>query len=124
LEQGTIEIAPLAFMRGRTLNGAFVILDEGQNTTIEQMKMFLTRLGSDSKAIITGDVTQIDLPKGKPSGLMHVQRILKEIEGISFVTFDETDVVRHDLVRKIIRAYEEDPTSGNRNDEDETDGRQ
>lgn len=106
LEQGLIEIAPLAFMRGRTLNSAFVILDEGQNTSIEQMKMFLTRLGADSKAIITGDVTQIDLPRGKQSGLVHAQSILGTIEGLSFVKFDEHDVVRHELVQKIIKAYE------------------
>jgi len=106
LEQGVIEIAPLAFMRGRTLNGAFVILDEGQNTTVEQMKMFLTRLGCDSKAVVTGDITQIDLPKDKPSGLVHARRILSGIEGIAFVEFDERDVVRHELVQKIIRAYE------------------
>ncbi|OPZ16378.1 MAG: PhoH-like protein [candidate division BRC1 bacterium ADurb.BinA364] len=107
LEQGTIEIAPLAFMRGRTLNGAFVILDEGQNTSIAQMKMFLTRLGADSKAVVTGDVTQIDLPRGKRSGLVHACEVLSGIKGIEFVQFDETDVVRHELVQKIIRAYEE-----------------
>ncbi|AXA37597.1 Phosphate starvation-inducible protein PhoH, predicted ATPase [Candidatus Sumerlaea chitinivorans] len=106
MENGTVEIAPLAFMRGRTLNSAFVILDEGQNTSIEQMKMFLTRLGNDSKAVITGDITQIDLPAGKESGLVHAQRILSSIEGIAFVYFDETDVVRHELIQKIIRAYD------------------
>lgn len=106
IENGTVEIAPLAFMRGRTLNSAFVILDEGQNTSVEQMKMFLTRLGNDSKAVITGDVTQIDLPAGKESGLVHAQRILSSIEGIAFVYFDDTDVVRHELIQKIIRAYD------------------
>jgi phosphate starvation-inducible PhoH-like protein len=108
IETGIIEIAPLAFMRGRTLNSAFVILDEGQNTTIDQMKMFLTRLGFDSKAVITGDITQIDLPSNSRSGLVHVQGVLKGIEGISFIYFDEHDVVRHELVQKIIRAYEQD----------------
>lgn len=106
IENGTVEIAPLAFMRGRTLNSAFVILDEGQNTSVEQMKMFLTRLGNDSKAVITGDVTQIDLPAGKESGLVHAQKILARIDGIAFVYFDETDVVRHELIQKIIRAYD------------------
>jgi len=106
IENGTVEIAPLAFMRGRTLNSAFVILDEGQNTSVEQMKMFLTRLGNDSKAVITGDVTQIDLPAGKESGLVHAHRILGDIEGIEFVYFDDTDVVRHELIQKIIRAYD------------------
>lgn len=106
LETGVIEVAPLAFMRGRTLNSSFVILDEGQNTTHEQMKMFLTRLGFDSKAIITGDVTQIDLPHAKESGLVRVQRILANIPGISIIHLDEADVVRHDLVQRIIRAYE------------------
>ena len=105
IEQGTIEIAPLAFMRGRTLNNAFVILDEAQNTTREQMKMFLTRLGFSSKAVITGDVTQIDLPSDKGSGLIHSSKILKEIKGISFANFTEVDVVRHPLVQKIIMAY-------------------
>src|SRR6059036_44500 len=107
IERGTIEVAPIAFMRGRTLNDAFVILDEAQNTTGEQMKMFLTRLGYGSKAVITGDVTQIDLPAGKLSGLKEAWRILKGIEGIRFVYFTERDVVRHSLVQRIIRAYEE-----------------
>ncbi len=106
IENGIIEVAPLAFMRGRTLNSAFVILDEGQNATIEQMKMFLTRLGFDSKAVITGDVTQIDLAAGRESGLVHVQRLLANIEGIEFVLLDRRDVVRHELVQKIIEAYE------------------
>jgi phosphate starvation-inducible PhoH-like protein len=106
IERGVIEIAPLAFMRGRTLNDSFVILDEAQNTTTEQMKMFLTRLGFDSKAVITGDITQIDLPERTSSGLVEVMDILDGIEGISFVNFDEKDVVRHHLVQEIIRAYE------------------
>jgi len=106
LERGVIEIAPLAFMRGRTLNDSFVILDEAQNTTSEQMKMFLTRLGYGSKAVITGDVTQIDLPAGKASGLKEVQTILRNIDGIGILMFSERDVVRHRLVREIIAAYE------------------
>ncbi|HEV7732893.1 MAG TPA: PhoH family protein [Candidatus Binatia bacterium] len=106
VERGTIEVAPLAFMRGRTLNDSFVILDEAQNTTTEQMKMFLTRLGYGSKAIITGDVTQTDLPAGKPSGLKEAQHVLRGITGISFVTFSERDVVRHPLVQEIITAYD------------------
>jgi phosphate starvation-inducible PhoH-like protein len=109
MERGTIEVAPLAFMRGRTLNDSFVILDEAQNTTREQMKMFLTRLGYESKAVITGDVTQIDLPQGKASGLIEAREILQSIEGIRFVTFTERDVVRHPLVQKIISAYERAP---------------
>jgi phosphate starvation-inducible PhoH-like protein len=106
VDKGVIEIAPLAFMRGRTLNDSFVILDEAQNTTTEQMKMFLTRLGFDSRAVITGDVTQTDLPHHSTSGLVEVMDILGEIEGISFVTFNEKDVVRHPLVQAIIKAYE------------------
>ncbi len=106
LERGTIEIAPIAFMRGRTLNDSFVILDEAQNTTSEQMKMFLTRLGFGSKAVITGDVTQIDLPTGRMSGLVEAMKIVHEIEGIAFVYFDERDVVRHKLVQQIVKAYE------------------
>jgi len=106
VERGTIEVAPLAFMRGRTLNDCFVILDEAQNTTTEQMKMFLTRLGYGSKAVITGDVTQVDLPAGKASGLREAQAILRGIEGIRIVTFTERDVVRHPLVQEIISAYE------------------
>jgi len=107
VEKGTIEIAPIAFMRGRTLNDAFVILDEAQNTTSEQMKMFLTRLGFNSKAVITGDVTQVDLPEGRRSGLMEAVDVVKRVMGISFVYFTEHDVVRHQLVQRIIRAYEE-----------------
>ncbi|WP_093520851.1 PhoH family protein [Stigmatella erecta] len=106
VEQGVVEVAPLAFMRGRTLNDAFVILDEAQNTTVEQMKMFLTRLGYNSKAVITGDVTQVDLPVGKMSGLNHARAILKNIEGICFSEFTEVDVVRHPLVQEVIRAYD------------------
>src|SRR6187399_2009218 len=106
IERGTIEIAPIAFMRGRTLNDSFVILDEAQNTTSEQMKMFLTRLGFGSKAVITGDITQIDLPTGRPSGLIEAMKVVNDIEGISFVYFDERDVVRHRLVQQIVKAYE------------------
>ncbi len=114
LDNGTIEIAPLAFMRGRTLNDAFIILDEAQNTTSEQMKMFLTRLGLHSKAVITGDVTQIDLPFGRSSGLVEARNILCDVEGLAFCYFNETDVVRHHLVRLIIKAYEEREENGNR----------
>ena len=106
LQKGIIEVAPLAFMRGRTLNDSFVILDEAQNTTSEQMKMFLTRLGFSSKAVITGDITQTDLPSGRQSGLKEIQSILPAIEGIKFVYFSEKDVVRHPLVQEIIVAYE------------------
>jgi phosphate starvation-inducible PhoH-like protein len=106
IERGLIEIAPIAFMRGRTLNDSFVILDEAQNTTSEQMKMFLTRLGYDSKAVVTGDITQIDLPSDRTSGLKEVQMILKHIEGIKFVYFSKKDVVRHKLVQDIIDAYD------------------
>ena len=105
IERGTIEVAPIAFMRGRTLNDAFVILDEAQNTTSEQMKMFLTRLGFGSKAVVTGDVTQIDLPTGR-SGLVEALKIVRDIDGIGFVYFDEKDVVRHKLVQMIVKAYE------------------
>ncbi|MDW7614499.1 PhoH family protein [Peribacillus simplex] len=107
IERGTIEIAPLAYMRGRTLEDAFVILDEAQNTTEAQMKMFLTRLGFGSKMVITGDRTQIDLPKGIKSGLVRVEEILKNVKGLSFVYFEQSDVVRHPLVAKIITAYEQ-----------------
>ena len=107
LEKGVIEVAPLAFMRGRTLNDSFVILDEAQNTTPEQMKMFLTRLGFGSKMVVTGDVTQVDLPRDQPSGLIQVQRILDGIDGIAFVRFDHRDVVRHKLVQRIVEAYRE-----------------
>ncbi|MEJ2324858.1 MAG: PhoH family protein [Nitrospirota bacterium] len=106
IEQGIIEIAPLAFMRGRTLNDSFVILDEAQNTTSEQMKMYLTRLGFKSKTVVTGDITQIDLPMGKMSGLVEAKNLLGGIEGIKIVYFSERDVVRHRLVKKIVQAYE------------------
>ena len=111
IERGTIEVAPIAFMRGRTLNDSFVVLDEAQNTTSEQMKMFLTRLGFGSKAVITGDITQIDLPSGRTSGLVEAMRVVGGIEGISFVHFDERDVVRHKLVQQIVKAYEALSTS-------------
>jgi phosphate starvation-inducible PhoH-like protein len=113
LEKGLIEIAPIAFMRGRTLNDSFVILDEAQNTTTEQMKMFLTRLGFNSKAVVTGDITQIDLPSGKTSGLREAIEVLTPVDEIQFVYFNERDVVRHPLVKKIIRAYEDFPGSSN-----------
>ncbi len=106
IDRGVIEIAPLAFMRGRTLNDAFIILDEAQNTTTEQMKMYLTRLGFNSKTVITGDITQVDLPDGKESGLIEAERLLKDIKGIKFVYFSKRDVVRHKLVQEIIKAYE------------------
>jgi phosphate starvation-inducible PhoH-like protein len=106
LERGTIEVAPIAFMRGRTLNDAFVILDEAQNTTSEQMKMFLTRLGFGSKAVVTGDITQIDLPIGRMSGLVQAMEVVGKIDGIEFVYFDDRDVVRHKLVQAIVKAYE------------------
>jgi phosphate starvation-inducible PhoH-like protein len=107
LEKSVIEIAPIAFMRGRTLNDSFVILDEAQNTTSEQMKMFVTRLGFNSKAVITGDITQIDLPNARRSGLLEAIDVLKNVEGLAFVNFDEGDVVRHHLVQRIVRAYDE-----------------
>src|SRR5208282_933700 len=106
LERNVIEVAPLAFMRGRTLNDAFIILDEAQNTTIEQMKMFLTRMGNNSKAVITGDITQIDLPNPRKSGLLDAINILDGVEGIHFCHFEDCDVVRHALVQRIVRAYE------------------
>jgi phosphate starvation-inducible PhoH-like protein len=106
IERGVIEVAPIAFMRGRTLNDAFVILDEAQNTTSEQMKMFLTRLGFGSKAVVTGDITQIDLPHARMSGLVEALRIVKDVDGIGFVYFDDRDVVRHKLVQQIVKAYE------------------
>jgi phosphate starvation-inducible protein PhoH and related proteins len=106
LERGIIEVAPIAFMRGRTLNDAFVILDEAQNTTTEQMKMFLTRLGFGSKAVVTGDITQIDLPAGRLSGLVDALNVVGQVDGIAFVHFDDRDVVRHKLVQAIVKAYE------------------
>jgi phosphate starvation-inducible PhoH-like protein len=107
MQKGAIEVAPIAFMRGRTLNDSFIILDEAQNTTSEQMKMFLTRIGFNSKAVITGDITQIDLPPGRISGLIETKNILQGIKGIEFIFFSKTDVVRHKLVQDIIKAYEE-----------------
>ena len=117
IERNVIEIAPLAYMRGRTLNHAFVIMDEAQNTTIDQMKMFLTRLGFGSTAVVTGDITQIDLPPKQPSGLKHVANVLGGVEGVSFVRFDSRDVVRHPLVQRIIDAYDA-AESGDRDDGD------
>ncbi len=111
IEDGVIEIAPLAFMRGRTLSNAFIILDEAQNTTREQMKMFLTRIGFDSSAVITGDITQVDLPHSQQSGLRHAKHLLRDIKGINFSTFSKQDVVRHPLVQKIIAAYEKNGTA-------------
>jgi len=118
VERGVIEVAPLAFMRGRTLNDSFVILDEAQNTGPEQMKMFLTRLGYNSKAVITGDITQVDLPENKTSGLIEIQGILRGIEGIEFVYFSDRDVVRHPLVQEIIKAYERAEERRNRGKEE------
>ena len=115
IESGVIEIAPLAFMRGRTLNDSFIILDEAQNTTPEQMKMFLTRLGFNSKAIITGDVTQIDLPDARRSGLLEAVKVLKNVDDIAILHFTEKDVVRHRLVQAIIKAYERYYEEGKRN---------
>ena len=106
IERNVIEVAPLAFMRGRSLNDAFIILDEAQNTTVEQMKMFLTRIGFGSKAVVTGDITQTDLPPGRQSGLSHVIEVLRAVEGVAFTFFDAQDVVRHPLVQRIVRAYE------------------
>ena len=116
LERGNIEVAPLAYMRGRTLDDSFIILDEAQNTTPEQMKMFLTRMGFNSKVVVTGDVTQIDLPDGKRSGLVEVTRILKNMEQIEIVHFTGKDVVRHKLVQDIIRAYEKYEEAKKRNE--------
>jgi phosphate starvation-inducible PhoH-like protein len=107
MQKGIIEVAPIAFMRGRTLNDSFIILDEAQNTTSEQMKMFLTRIGFNSKAVITGDITQIDLPSGRTSGLIESKNILQDINGIKIIFFSKQDVVRHKLVQEIIQAYEE-----------------
>ena len=114
MEKGLIEVAPLAYMRGRTLDSAYVILDEAQNTTNEQMKMFLTRLGFGSKAIITGDITQIDLPRGKSSGLVTASKVLKDVEGIDMVYLNKYDIVRHPLVQKIIEAYDIYETKGDK----------
>jgi phosphate starvation-inducible PhoH-like protein len=117
IEKQVIEIAPLAYMRGRTLNNSFIILDESQNTTLEQMKMFLTRIGFGSTAVITGDVTQVDLPRGTKSGLAHVMNVLKDVPGISFTHFKPKDVVRHPLVQRIVEAYERFEEQGERRDE-------
>jgi phosphate starvation-inducible PhoH-like protein len=114
IERGAVEVAPLAFMRGRTLNDAFIILDEAQNATVEQMKMFLTRLGFYSKMVITGDITQIDLPSGTTSGLIQIQHVLQQVDGIAFVYFSERDVVRHPLVQDIVRAYDRYEQQGSR----------
>ena len=122
ISEGIIEVAPLAYMRGRTLNNSFIILDEAQNTTVRQMKMFLTRLGLHSKAVVTGDITQIDLQKGRESGLVHVQKVLSGIEGISFVYLDEHDVVRHKLVHDIILAYDRIEREANGNGEKKESG--
>jgi phosphate starvation-inducible PhoH-like protein len=119
IERGTIEVAPLAFMRGRTLNESFVILDEAQNTTPEQMKMFLTRLGYESKAVVTGDITQVDLPTGKPSGLVDALDVLREVDDVGIQRFTEADVVRHPLVQSIVRAYERRDTERNERDDEE-----
>jgi phosphate starvation-inducible PhoH-like protein len=113
IERGIIEVAPLAYMRGRTLNDSFIILDEAQNSTREQMKMFLTRIGFDSKAVITGDITQSDLPKGKVPGLVQVAKLLKHIEGLKFIYFSDEDVVRHELVQQIIKAYQNSGDAAN-----------
>ena len=107
IERSVIEIAPLAYMRGRTLNDAFIILDESQNTTVEQMKMFLTRIGFNSRAVVTGDITQIDLPRGQKSGLRHVIEVLADVEEISFNFFNSKDVVRHPVVQRVVEAYED-----------------
>jgi phosphate starvation-inducible PhoH-like protein len=111
IERNVIEIAPLAFMRGRSLNESFVILDEAQNTSVEQMKMFLTRIGFGSRAVVTGDVTQIDLPNGQPSGLKNATEVLAGVEGVAFTTFNRKDVVRHHLVQRIVKAYEDNERS-------------
>ncbi|MEG1550922.1 MAG: PhoH family protein, partial [Oscillospiraceae bacterium] len=113
-ERGTIEVAPLAYMRGRTLDDSFIILDEAQNTTREQMKMFLTRLGFNSKIVVTGDITQIDLPSGKQSGLKDVIKVLKKVDDIRTIYFDERDVVRHRLVQEIVKAYEKSDEKNDR----------
>jgi phosphate starvation-inducible PhoH-like protein len=116
IERHVIEIAPLAFLRGRTLNESFVILDEAQNTTVEQMKMFLTRIGFGSRAVVTGDVTQTDLPRGRESGLKHAARVLRDVAGIAFIDFDAGDVVRHPLVQSIVAAYAREEERSDRED--------
>ena len=122
MERGTIEVAPLAYMRGRTLSNAFIILDEAQNTTKEQMKMFLTRMGEGSKIVVTGDVTQMDLPDGKESGLIHATNILEGVEGVGICRLTAKDVVRHPLVMRIIRAYEKDSEQAAQKQEDKPRG--
>jgi phosphate starvation-inducible PhoH-like protein len=112
MERNVIEVAPLAYMRGRTLNDAFVILDEAQNTTVEQMKMFLTRIGFGSRAVVNGDISQIDLPKGVASGLVEAQRLLADVQGVAFTRFTAADVVRHPLVARIVEAYEAGNANG------------
>ena len=112
IERNVIEIAPLAFMRGRSLNESFVILDEAQNTSVEQMKMFLTRIGFGSRAIVTGDITQVDLPNGQLSGLKNATEVLSDVEGVAFTYFTRKDVVRHHLVQRIVKAYEDNERSG------------
>ena len=116
VERGTVEVAPLAFMRGRTLNNAFIILDEAQNTTTEQMKMFLTRLGMGSKCVVTGDISQTDLPRDKKSGLSEAMRVLSGVKGVSLIELTALDVVRHELVQRIVRAYEAYEKSDKKND--------
>ena len=125
IERNIIEVAPLAYMRGRTLNNAFIILDESQNTTVAQMKMFLTRIGFGSTAVVTGDITQIDLPRGEQSGLINVRDVLAQITGIQFTHFGSKDVVRHPLVQKIVDAYEafQEDRIGQRNDDRRGQGR-
>jgi phosphate starvation-inducible PhoH-like protein len=123
MERNVIEVAPLAYMRGRTLSSAFIILDEAQNTTKEQMKMFLTRMGEGSKVVVTGDVTQIDLPDGKKSGLVHATEILSGVEGIEVCRLTDKDVVRHPLVMRIIRAYEKAETKKEKTKDDEKTGK-
>jgi phosphate starvation-inducible PhoH-like protein len=115
-ERGSIEVAPLAYMRGRTLDDSFIILDEAQNTTTEQMKMFLTRMGFNSKVVVTGDITQIDLPDGKRSGLVEVMKILKKVDDIEIIRFSEKDIVRHRLVQEIVKAYEKYEEGKKRNE--------
>ena len=112
IERNVIEIAPLAFMRGRSLNESFVILDEAQNTSVEQMKMFLTRIGFGSRAVVTGDITQIDLPNGQDSGLKNATTVLENVKGVGFTYFTPKDVVRHQLVQRIVKAYEDNEQSG------------
>ncbi len=124
IEKGVIEIAPLAYMRGRTLSNAFIILDEAQNTTREQMKMFLTRMGEGSRVVVTGDATQIDLPRDKASGLLHASKILNNIDGIAVIELKNKDIVRNDLVQKIVKAYEANAAEVASSSSEQTDGLQ